>query len=183
MDKKSIRRLYKEKRRNMDALEVSLSSEEILNIFISSEEYKASNNILTYVSHDNEVDTSNLIKTALNDNKNVAAPKVYGDIMHFHRISSLEDLKEGAFGILEPGGNEIFEPQNGIIIVPGIAFDGECHRVGYGGGYYDRFLEANGGLLSVAFAYDFQITDCISPDEYDKKPDIIITPTKLYKNK
>ncbi len=177
--KKEIRKLYKEKRKNMSLSESTCQSGMILENFFDMDEYKISANILTYVSHDNEVDTISLISRALCDNKNVAVPRVYGDIMHFHKINSLSELNAGAFGILEPETGDFYEPAEGIIIVPGIAFDKMGHRVGYGGGYYDKFLEKNNGLLSIAFAYDFQVTDYIAYEEYDKKPDILITPEKI----
>ena len=177
--KKEIRKQYKEKRKNASLSEITRQSGMILKNFLDLDEYKISADILTYVSHDNEVDTISLIGRALNDNKNVAAPKVYGDIMHFHKINSLSDLNPGSFGILEPETGDFYEPAEGIIIVPGIAFDKMGHRVGYGGGYYDKFLEKNNGLLSIAFAYDFQVTDYITCEEYDKNPDILITPDNI----
>lgn len=179
-DKKIIRKEIKEKRRNMSASDVKSQSELILNRFLSLDEYKNANNILTYVSHDNEVDTISLIRHALKDKKRVAVPKVYGDIMRFHLINDLSDLTPGAYAILEPPEGEIFLPDTGIIIVPGVAFDKDRHRIGYGGGYYDKFLNKNKGLFAVAFAYDFQIVPCIESESFDVKPDMLISAYEAY---
>ena len=77
---------------------------------MNSDEYKDCNHLLIYVSQDNEVDTIEIIKQALTDDKIVAVPKVYGDHMHFHRIHGMSDLKVGAYGILEPVGCDMLHP-------------------------------------------------------------------------
>ena len=102
-------------------------------------------------------------------------PKVYGRDMKFHRITTLSELKPGKYGILEPDNTDICEPEQGLMIMPGLAFDKEHHRAGYGGGFYDRYLEQHPAFYKAAVAFSFQIVDHIETESYDLKPDCIIT--------
>lgn len=179
--KTELRKQYKQKRRALTPEQVSSASEKIRERFLNSNEYKDCNNLLIYVSQDNEVDTIEIIKQALADDKVVAVPKVYGDHMHFHQIHGLDDLKAGAYGILEPAGCEVFHPAEGILIVPGIVFDKSGHRIGYGGGYYDRYMKLHSELTAIAFAYDYQVLSEISCEAFDERPDQILTPSEAYR--
>lgn len=105
----------------------------------------------------------------------VLVPKVYGRDMKFHRITALSELKPGKYGILEPDNTDICEPKQGLMIMPGLAFDKEHHRAGYGGGFYDRYLEQHPAFYKAAVAFSFQIVDHIETERYDLKPDCIIT--------
>lgn len=179
--KTELRKQYKQKRRALTEEQVTTASEQIRERFLNSDEYKDCNHLLIYVSQDNEVDTIEIIKQALTDGKVVAVPKVYGDHMHFHQIHGLEDLKTGAYGILEPAGCEMFHPTEGILIVPGIVFDKSGHRIGYGGGYYDRYMKLHSELTAVAFAYDYQVLPEISCEAFDERLDQILTPSEDYR--
>lgn len=95
--------------------------------------------------------------------------------MKFHRITALSELKPGKYGILEPDNTDIREPEQGLMIMPGLAFDKEHHRAGYGGGFYDRYLEQHPAFYKAAVAFSFQIVDHIETERYDLKPDCIIT--------
>lgn len=179
--KTELRKQYKQKRRALTSEKVQSASEQIRKSFLNSDEYKGCNNLLIYVSQDNEVDTIRIIRQALADGKVVAVPKVYGDHMHFHRIHGMNDLKTGAYGILEPADCEMFHPTEGILIVPGIAFDKKGHRIGYGGGYYDRYMKLHPELIAIAFAYDYQVLPEISCEAFDERPDQILTPSGTYR--
>ena len=89
------------------------------------------------------------MRCAWDDGKEVAVPRVDGDgIMHFYYLRSLKDLEPGAFGIMEPRADcRICETEEGLLLMPGVAFDEQGHRVGYGGGYYDRYLEKHPHLI------------------------------------
>lgn len=111
----------------------------------------------------------------------VAAPRVCGREMDFYEIHSLEDLEEGRFGIREPltyCRKTIAD--HGLMLLPGLAFDLRGGRVGYGGGYYDRYLSRHGGehLMTWAVAYDFQLLDEIETERHDISPQRIITPKR-----
>ena len=143
------------------------------------DEYKAADRILCYASCKGEADTWTLIEKAIKDGKKVALPRVTGPAeMHFFRITSVNDVAPGYYDIPEPletCQEEVFE---GFLIVPGTAFDRQMHRMGYGGGFYDAWLECYGSQVTACgLAYDFQLLDEIPYEEHDRTMDIVITPT------
>ena len=101
--------------------------------------------------------------------------------MNFYLVESKDDLQPGAYGILEPTGNHIADGEDGLLIMPGVAFDEECHRIGYGGGFYDRFLEKHPDIIRLAVAFDFQILDLVPTEPTDICPQIIVTQSKVYR--
>ena len=148
---------------------------------LSSMSYKYCKKILLYSSFGSEPDTWDIAKKALDDGKELYFPKSYdGGIMKFFKVKSFEDLYEGKFGIKEPSDkNEEYIPGNStseLCIVPALCFDKDGYRIGYGKGYYDRFLSKFKGI-SAGIAY----SDCISETpvvyekRHDKKVDIIIS--------
>ncbi len=172
MDKQILRNKYKEIRKNISNKEEQDNI--IFNKVINLEEYKQSNLILTYVSLKDEVDTIKLIKHSLESGKKVAVPKCEGNDIVFYKISSLEDLQEGSFQILEPKTNEIVKDfDNSICIIPGLAFDKQNNRIGYGRGFYDRFLENYFGI-KIGLTYRECICDKIDSEINDIKMDRII---------
>lgn len=158
-------------------------------------EYREAETILAYVSYKSEVDTTLLIEQALKDGKAVFAPKVADREMEFWKLTSLEDLREGYKGIREPiQGISFFEwikAGKVMMWMPGAAFDKDRHRIGYGGGFYDRYLSRLAGnvenaaetrnlmgqvcFITVALAYSCQVLEQIPYEEHDRKPDLIIT--------
>jgi len=177
-------------RKNLLAMRGLLSEEKVLQLSYEVEKrlnlldkYVNSKEILVYVSYNNEISTINLIGNAFLDGKKVAVPKVVDKgIMEFYYIDSLDDLQKGYAGILEPVSEKKFDYSNAsketLMICPGVAFDRKCNRVGYGGGYYDRYLSKY-NLDSVALAYDFQMIQSIDVEEFDNKVDIIVTPSNI----
>ena len=191
----------------------------------SMTEYRDAEVILAYASYRSEVDTLMLIKQALNDGKYVFAPKVVGNEMEFWKITTIKDLQEGYRGILEPVQNVSFpdwvrercsfvnvdkvtdkdkaencasEVCKVMMWMPGVVFDGERHRIGYGGGFYDRYLNrllqqseqtafadqarTQSGrfiLTTVALAYSCQILEQIPYDEHDVKPNMLVTEQEI----
>ena len=173
MNKQILRNKYKQIRTNIKDKEEP--DKIIFNKIINLEEYKQSNLILTYVSLKEEVDTIKLIKYSLKKGKKVAVPKCEGNDIVFYYISSIEDLEEGTFGILEPKTIEkVINFTNSICIVPGVAFDKQKNRIGYGIGFYDRFLESYNGI-KIGLTYRECICDKIDVDKNDIKMDKIIT--------
>lgn len=137
--------------------------------------------VFCYASYGSEVDTLALIGALLSSGKAVACPRVAGERMLFCRIFGLEELEPGYRGILEPiDGCPIAEHENALLIVPGLAFTKKGERLGYGGGYYDRFLSAGGNYAAVGLAYPFQIIDKIPMDAYDRRVDYIMTQGRNY---
>lgn len=159
---------------------------EIYNKLISSELYLKAKNIFIYISFDKEIETKKIIDKALEDKKKVYIPKIYRDdkSMKAIRLRSFEDLRENSMGILEPmdDSDYIIKEEIELIIVPGVVFDLNGNRIGYGGGYYDRYLEDIRKINNkVVLAYDLQIVDFIEPEVHDISFDYIITNTKFRK--
>ncbi len=179
MDKKYLRKLIKERKAMMSDAEIEELSASLCLDLYRIDEYKDAGCIFAYVSYNQEVRTKGMIERALADGKRVAVPKVNADIMNFRYISSLNDLKPGYMGILEPPDElECADDEEAqvLMIMPGLAFDGTGNRVGYGKGYYDRYLTQHNKTryIKAALAYDFQIADSIEADAFDVKTDILI---------
>ena len=151
----------------------------------SLELYKKSEIVLIYVSLDDEVETDLIIKNALKDKKKVAVPFCTDNMgnMDFYLIDSLYDLKIGSFNVREPDINsckKLCSFENSIIIVPALCFDKSGNRLGFGKGYYDRFL-AKHSFISVGLCYDELLVEYVPTDEHDKQVDYIITQSTVIK--
>lgn len=131
-----------------------------------------------YCSTRGEVDTYGLMEHWFWDEHiKIYAPRIKGDTMDFLRITSFNDLSKGAYDILEPTTQEKIRPKDlDVIIVPIVAFDKHKHRIGYGKGYYDRYLALT-PAKKIGIAFSFQETDEISVDPFDVDCDIVITET------
>ena len=171
------------KRRRAEAKEEWLhaASLRVLEQFKELPAYKEAALLLAYVDAKREVETRLLMQQAWKDGKKVAAPRVDGNgIMHYYYVESLEDLEPGSFGIMEPKKDcPLCETEEGLLLMPGVAFDEKCHRIGYGGGYYDRYLEKHPGLVHIALAFEFQIFDAVPFEEHDILPEMIVTDTRI----
>ena len=150
--------------------------------------YKNSNNIFVYINYKDEINTKKFINKALEEGKNIYVPKIYRDTktMKAIFINSLDNLEKNSMGILEPKDDTLVIDKKDIdlIIVPGAVFDKNFNRIGYGGGYYDRYLEEiKEKDNKIALAYDFQIIDEIEYEDHDIKMDYIITDKRILINK
>lgn len=179
--KKDIRTEVKRRRREAAPEKIREDSDNICDRFLNLPEYQASQNIFAYMDCKNEVQTGKVIEQCWKDGKTVAVPKVFGQIMKYYAITSYEDLEEGYFGIREPKHEVLSEisGEEGLMILPGVAFDEKRHRVGYGGGFYDRYLEAYPDLKKIAFAFEFQVFDQVPFEEFDRQPEKIITEKRI----
>lgn len=155
---------------------------------LESDAVKKAENILIYCSYRSEVSTEHLIERLIQMGKRVFCPKVLDvkdGLMEFFRITSMNQIGEGFHGIPEPVTGDVYETgtdrkhSDTLMIIPGVAFDRECNRIGYKGGFYDRYIPRVPGAVLVAIAFDEQIFDDVFPMEsHDIKPDEIYTPTK-----
>ena len=181
LGKKEIRAEVKKRRREADEETLHEKSLQILERFRQLSAYKDASLLLAYVDAKREVETRLLMRCAWDDGKKVAAPRVDGDgIMHFYYLRSLKDLEPGAFGIMEPRADcRICEPEEGLLLMPGVAFDEQGHRVGYGGGYYDRYLGKHPHLIHIALAFEFQIFPEVPSEKHDICPDLIVTENRI----
>lgn len=175
--KKQIRAEVKKCRREALPEQIFANSEKICDAFLGLQEYQSANTVFAYMDCKNEVQTKKVIEQCWKDGKTVAVPKVFGQIMKYYVIHSFEDLEEGYFGIREPKHEQLEEIvcEDGLMILPGVAFDISRHRVGYGGGFYDRYLEEHPDMKKIAFAFEFQVYDSVPFETFDRQPEKIIT--------
>ena len=186
MDKNYLR---KEILKTRDNTELVLKKEYDSMIFkrlINSDTYKGSNKIFVYISFGSEADTMEFIKYALSDNKEIYVPKTDKSKkeMVAIRINSLDNMSVDKWGILEPATVEKDKigEEFDLVIMPGVAFDKSGNRIGYGGGYYDKYIsKRNIKCPKIALAYDLQIIDKIEAEEYDIKVDGVITNEEFIK--
>lgn len=176
-DKKTIRTQTLNIRNSITAAQKQHIDNRLKERLFRNAKFLSANAVLAYVSYNSEADTIEIIRRLLDEKRLVCVPRVCGDTMDFYRIHSTDDLTEGYKGILEPAEEcELYIPENGdVILVPGSAFDRNLYRIGYGKGYYDRYLSKYDRLYSIGLAYGFQVYDKIPVDEWDYSLDIIIT--------
>lgn len=179
--KKDIRAEVKKYRREASSEQILKNSEKICQTFLELPEYQTADVVFAYVDCKNEVQTKRVIEQCWADGKKVAVPKVLGKIMKYYQISSYDDLEEGYFGIKEPKYESLEEMvcEDGLMILPGVAFDLQRHRVGYGGGFYDRYLEEHPNMKKIAFAFEFQVYDKVPFETFDRQPEKIITEKRI----
>lgn len=179
--KKDIRAEVKRHRREASADDIRANSERICDTFLALPEYRDAQAVFAYMDCKNEVQTKKVIEQCWKDGKTIAVPKVFGEIMKYYVITSYDDLEDGYFGIREPKHEQCEEivSEDGLMILPGVAFDEQRHRVGYGGGFYDRYLEAHPQMKKIAFAFEFQMFDEIPSEVFDRQPERIITERRL----
>ena len=138
--------------------------------------------VYSYISIRGEAGTKGILEELWSRNIPVAVPKVLGKTMEFFQITSWNDVSPGRMGILEPDGQgklpENFG-QNPLILVPAVGLDQKGNRIGYGGGYYDRFLAGLKDAAVIALAYEFQIYQEIPAEAHDRPVDEILTPDRL----
>lgn len=142
-------------------------------------EWKQGSCVYCYISVRNEAGTEALIREFWARNISVAVPKVQGKDMDFYYIAGMEDLEPGSMGIPEPkSGCRKAASQDAPVIVPGLAFGRDFSRLGYGGGYYDRFFEREPKHLKIGIGYEFQLEPEILSEPWDTGMDVIVTPDR-----
>lgn len=184
-NKSTIREAIKIKRQSVSTELRGIWNSEIIKKLLSSETYQKASVIFIFVSMGEEVDTHKLIKIALEQGKRVCVPKVISraEGMAAVEISGFEDLDKGILGILEPMSldRKVKPEEINCIFLPGLAFDKQGGRIGYGGGYYDRFLQLVPGTVKrIALAYDFQVLEYIPMSSWDQRVHGIITEKTMY---
>lgn len=179
--KKEIRAEVKKHRREATPEQIREKSNAICEKFLNLPEFKEAKVVFAYIDCKNEVETKKVIEQCWREGKTVAVPKVFGKIMKYYVIHSYDDLEEGYFGIPEPKFESLQEIvcEDGLMILPGVAFDVERHRVGYGGGFYDRYLEDHPNMVKIAFAFEFQMFERVPFEVFDRQPEKIITEKRI----
>ncbi len=154
--------------------DVSSKSSKIFDCLISIPEVQAANSIAVYSPIRNEVDTTDFSKWIIKSGKTLLLPVTLDREIVFCQISSLDELIEGKFGILEPRKKSPFGGEIDVILIPGVCFDEHLHRLGYGKGYYDRYL-VNSSAYKIGVCYDFQVVSELPIENFDVPLDEIVT--------
>lgn len=191
MDKKKLRKEVLARRSALSEQEQKEKSTEIARKVILLDEFKKYKTILLYEAFRNEVQTDKIYREARTLGKQVYYPRINAKEMEFYRVDDRAEFEVGAYGIREPKPEDAKrylpkEDDEMLVVVPGVAFDEKGNRIGYGGGYYDKYLQrlADGNLhkniCMVAVAYDFQIVEpgMIERETHDIRMDSIITETR-----
>lgn len=175
MDKKTLRREIREKKRAMTEADILSRSEKLAEQFCATEAYQNAKTIYGYLPYNQEVRTVPILERALRDDKQVAVPKVYGDDMKFILMDDLSKTEPSSMGIPEPvaDGPEAKDTA-ALVLMPGVAFTKAGDRMGYGGGFYDRFLAQEPNHPTIALCYDFQMVESLPTEEYDIPVDLVL---------
>ncbi|KNF09802.1 5-formyltetrahydrofolate cyclo-ligase [Gottschalkia purinilytica] len=184
--KKEIRKRILNIRNNMSEDLVDNLSEKTMSTLVKLPVFKRSNTVMLYLSFNNEVDSFRLIDYCFKEGKKVVVPYC---IKEGTRIVPTEvrdiyrELRKSSFGYMEPK-KEFLRPisteEIDLIVIPGIAFDKRCYRIGFGAGYYDRFLgKLNFSIPTIGLAYDFQILEKAPIQMFDVPLDFVITERRI----
>lgn len=182
--KAHFRRIAKIARQNIPALQRHEYDKAIAHKFLSLEVTSIAKTVALYASCKGEVDTTMIFETLKRANKTVCYPKVLDTRkMSFYKVCSLNELKPCFVGIPEPeiDKTKYIEPEEiDLIVVPGVAFDTKCRRIGYGGGFYDTFLSSNTcNFVKVALCYEVQVFEEVVTNKHDIKMDVIVTEKRV----
>lgn len=178
--KQDIRKYVFERRKQADRETIVEASHQICQKVAALPAFQEREWIFAYMDFNREVMTGELIEEAWKLGKRVAVPKVEGSDMTFYEITSFEQLRPGYFQIPEPEECPEAICENALLIVPGVAFDREHHRVGYGQGFYDRYLSVHKNHVTVAVAFEFQVVDSVPYEELDISPQILVTEKGIF---
>ena len=175
MNKKELRQSIRAQKRAMTMEEIESKSVKLGELFAASEAYKNAKTIYGYMPYNQEVRTVAMLEQALKDGKRVAIPKCYGEEMRFIFMDDLSKVENGYANIPEPIADEpIADDETALVLMPGLAFDPQGHRIGYGGGFYDKFLAAEPGHPTLALCYEFQMLPHLETEEFDMPVDCVL---------
>ena len=175
MDKQQLRKYIRDQKRAMTEEQICQKSEELGRLFLASRAYQEAKTIYGYLPYNQEVRTVAVLQQALADGKRVAVPKCYGDQMRFIYLTDLAQVEKGYCGIPEPiADGPVAQDSTALVLMPGLAFTKDGQRMGYGGGFYDKFLAAEPSHPTLALCYDFQMVEQIPTEDYDIPVDIVL---------
>lgn len=177
--KKEIRKKIFALRKKYSDSEIEEMSRRIIARVTALPTFKNADRILVYADYNHEVITRYLIEEAWQLGKEVAVPKVNGKDMVFYKLTDFSQLAPGYYNIPEPIEGEIVQWEEALMIMPGVAFDRSIHRVGYGGGFYDRYLAKHRKLERLAVAFSFQILPVVPTEPTDIFPQILVTENEI----
>lgn len=175
MDKKELRAMIREKKRAMTEEQITSASSRLCRLFLAHPLYQRAKTIYGYLPYNQEVRTVPLLEHALRDGKRIAVPKIYGDEMRFIYLDDLTRVGIGYCKIPEPlEDGPVADDPTALVLMPGLAFDPQGHRIGYGGGFYDKFLAKEPLHPTIALCYDFQMVEQLDTEEFDVPVDCVL---------
>lgn len=184
--KKRLRTRLLRLRQTMDIGEARRWSQLITEHLVCLEPFRKAYTLFFYLPHRGEVDTWEAIWAAWKAGKRVVVPKtnLQTKTMELYAIQPDTRLGEGAYGIPEPPEDpdrRVLPVAVDLAIVPGVGFDQKGYRLGYGGGYYDRFFSGAGAHLTrIGLAYPFQMVETVFPESHDQRMHIVVTPERVW---
>ena len=169
MNKKEMRAQIRAKKRAMTEAQIVSASKRLAEQFLSCELYRKAQTIYGYLPYNQEVRTVSMLEQAIRDGKRVAVPKCYGSDMKFIYIDDfVNQVAPGYANIPEPiADGPVADDKTALVLMPGMAFDPQGHRIGYGGGFYDRFLADEPDHPTLALCYGFQMVEHLETEEFD----------------
>ena len=183
-EKKELRKCIQLKRDRIPPGRRERFSMKIAKKFLSSEEYKNAENILIFYPFRSEINTVSVIEKAVSDGKNIILPKVSGKNLKLFFINDTgSQLRPGAYGIPEPCKNcppaKISDID--LAVIPGVCFDSNFNRLGYGGGFYDKILPLlPDKVRKIALCFQLQVVEGVPVEGHDMTVDKIITEKRIY---
>ena len=175
MDKTELRRKIREQKQAMTPQQIEAASARLGESFFATEQYRQAKTIYGYLPYNQEVRTVPMLERAMAEGKRVAVPKVYGDEMRFIYMTDLRAVSVGYANIPEPvADGPVADDPTALVLMPGLAFDPEGHRIGYGGGFYDKFLEKEPNHPTIALCYEFQMLPHLETQEHDIPVDCVL---------
>jgi 5-formyltetrahydrofolate cyclo-ligase len=184
--KKKLRKMYIDRRCNLRKTEIEIKSKELLELFKIFENQLRGKNIFIFIDFKKEVHTRPIIEYLKTIDCKIFIPRIEESThqMEIHPYVSHDSLVISRYGILEPQQNSdaVISPEIlDVVITPGVAFDLEGYRIGYGGGYYDRlFARIGNKVIKIAIGFEIQIAPTLPRDSYDWKVDYLVTENHTY---
>ena len=168
LTKQELRASIRSRKKEMTPDDIAHRSELLCRMVLDTDVYKAADSVYGYLPFNQEVDLTALLEQALADGKQVALPKCYGKEMRFIPVRDLSCVRRSAFGAPEPiEDSPIARDPQALVILPGLVFDRQGYRIGYGGGYYDRFLAEEPSHPTIGLCFDFQLVSHLDSEEHD----------------
>ena len=175
MNKKEMRAYIRSRKRAMTESQIVSASRNLGVLFRQSELYRNAKSIYGYLPYNQEVRTVQMLEQAIRDGKRVAVPKCYGEEMRFIWMEDLSQVAPGYANIPEPiADGPVADDETALVLMPGLAFDPEGRRIGYGGGFYDRFLANEPDHPTLALCYGFQMVEKLETEAFDIPVDQVL---------
>ena len=176
MNKKEMRAHIRAQKRAMTEAQIASASARLAEKFRDCDLYKDAKTIYGYLPYNQEVRTVPMLEQAIADGKRVAVPKCYGEEMRFIYIHDfVTEVAPGYANIPEPiADGPVADDRTALVLMPGLAFDPQGHRIGYGGGFYDRFLAGEPDHPTLALCYGFQMVEHLQTEEFDIPVDQVL---------